>query len=68
MTNFISTNRKGGDFVSPFLLVEIKRRGEISLTIMFNPNLWKNKSYYIDLKHKDMTDAFLTGIISLKFK
>ena len=35
---------------------------------MFNPNLYKNKSYYMDFKHKNDLYAFLTHKISLEFK
>ena len=32
----------------------IKRPGEISQIKLFNPNLRKNKSYYMNFKHKNM--------------
>ena len=40
------------NIVHTYFLGPRKRRGDISSIKMFNPKLWKNKAYYMDLKHK----------------
>ena len=57
--------KKGRGKISNFILIWLKRPGEISRFKIFNPNLWKNKSYYMNFILYDLK-RHITLIFMLK--